>query len=406
MKELLKRLFPIESVITRWLLRLYNHLFMQTLYYLFRVFPLKSNKIVLSNFNGNGYGDNLKYIAEEIIFRNLSCDLVWMLSVEFMNNSSMPNTIRRVRNGSLKSIYEMVTAKVWIDNVRKPFHVKKRKGQYYIQTWHGAPALKRVESDVKNLSVDYVKSAQTDSKKIDLFLSNCRLFTDLVKSSFWYSGEVLECGSPRNDVLLSDQNVLPEKVREAYGISEKQRIVLYAPTFRLNNCAKLRDLDIEQCLKSLSKRFTGEWGLMVRLHPNVQHESNSLLLKEHVINVTSYEDLQELLVAVDVVITDYSSLMFDSALQRKPVFLYCPDFESYKVERNFYFTFDELPFTFATDNETLIKNILRFDQNSYLNCLDGFFKRVGLCERGRASKTVVDIIETQLKQVPYEPEKI
>ena len=101
------------------------------LYHILWLFPIKRNKVVISNFLGKGYGDNCKYICEELLKNKGRYDIVWLLND---CSTPLPTEIRGVKIFTLKYLYELATAKVWIDNCRKPFTVKKRKGQYYIQT--------------------------------------------------------------------------------------------------------------------------------------------------------------------------------------------------------------------------------------------------------------------------------
>lgn len=116
------------------------------MFYIFRICPIKKNKVVFTNYYGKGYGDNAKYIAEEIIKQNIRLDLVWLVNdLDY----HVPNEIRKVKYDTIASIYEMVTAKVWIDNCRKQIYVRKRKSQFYIQTWHGDIGFKKVEKEAK-----------------------------------------------------------------------------------------------------------------------------------------------------------------------------------------------------------------------------------------------------------------
>lgn len=139
------------------------------LFCIFKVFPINDRKIVISSFGGKGYGDNGKYIAKELLRSETNYDIVWLIdNLDY----HFPNGIRKVKRLSLKGIYELSTAKIWIDNRRKPAYVLKRRKQYYIQTWHGNTALKKVEKDATNvLPPQYVKAAQKDSKMIDVLLS-------------------------------------------------------------------------------------------------------------------------------------------------------------------------------------------------------------------------------------------
>ncbi len=109
------------------------------LFIIFRIFPIKKNKVVVINFYGNGYGDNPKYICEELIKTHEELDVIWLVN---KMDDVFPNQIRKVKYKSIKAIYEMATAKIWIDNARKRKYVIKRNGQYYIQTWHGGIRIK------------------------------------------------------------------------------------------------------------------------------------------------------------------------------------------------------------------------------------------------------------------------
>ncbi|WP_251132773.1 CDP-glycerol glycerophosphotransferase family protein [Exiguobacterium sp. s56] len=363
-------------------------------YNLFRIFPIKRNKIVLCSYFGKDYGDNSKYIAEEIINKGLDYDMVWLLDKNLVDDNSLPLQIRPVKYGSIKSIYEMATASVWIDNARQPYYVRKRKRQYYIQAWHGSPALKKIEKDAEtSLSVNYVNQAKLDSKKADLFLSNCKWYSELVKSSFWYEGEILECGSPRNDILFFENKKTQDKIRNSFNFSNDIKIALYAPTFRTDYSLDAYKLDYEKFVDKLNEKFGGEWKVIVRLHPNIQHKAEQLLLKDNIVNGSNYGDLQELLSIADVIVTDYSSLMFDFVLKRKPCFLYAVDVEEYKKDRDFYFSFNELPFTLSKNNEELINAIEKFDNQKYLENIEKFLMEIGSVEKGTASKMVVQRIE-------------
>ena len=129
--------------------------------------------------------------------------------------------------------HEMATARIWVDNVRKDSDIKKREGQYYIQTWHGAAPIKKVEKDVEDrLPNYYVANAMRDFEKCGCVLSLESVFyTNLYKRSFWYSGEIMQVGLPRQDIFFHLDNVIKEKVYRYYGIDKSYSMVLYAPTF-------------------------------------------------------------------------------------------------------------------------------------------------------------------------------
>ena len=201
--------------VKKLLKKIYNSLVQ---FILFNFFKIDDKKIVFDNFNGKGYGCNPKYIAEEIIRQNINCDMVWLVE-DFAEE--MPSQIRKVKYGSLKSMYEFATARVWIDNVRNYKGIPKKEGQFYIQTWHAGLGLKKAEKDIeKSLSPEYVKDAKNDGKITDLMLSNCKFITNLYRKSYWYEGEVLEEGFPRNDILINIPKHIKEKVYKYFDIND------------------------------------------------------------------------------------------------------------------------------------------------------------------------------------------
>jgi len=376
--------------------RIIAHYIFVFFYYVFRIFPVKKNKIFFQNFNGKGYGDNPKYIAEEILKRNLDVVIVWTVRPKFNNN--FPSGVKTIPYRSIRAIYEETTSGIWIDNCRKQLYVRKRKTQYYIQTWHGTISLKKVEKDVeKQLLVYYVKQAKYDSTIADLFLSDSKFTSQLFHSSFWYSGEIMECGTPREDILINPIVNIKEKVKKYFNIVQDTKIILYAPTFRNNFNADVYNIDHMLILKSLMEQTKENWIFLMRMHPNATEKSDAFAYNETILNASNYNDMQELLMTSDILITDYSDCMFEFALMNKPVFLYINDYEDYKTERDFYFDIFSLPFPYAMNNNELLKKMHCFDNALYLNSLNDFFSKVGIFKEGGASKKVVDKIIEEIK---------
>lgn len=362
------------------------------LYYLFSVFPIQKNKIFILNFDGKGYGDSLKYIVEEMLKRELDYDIVWSVNDRFRKYFS--ESIRLVRFKSIKSIYEAATAKIWIDNTRKQPYVRKRKKQFYIQTWHGQIFdTKKVERDVEDkLSPYYIKQAKNDSKLIDIILSDSSVCTKKYKRAFWYNGEILECGFPKNDILINKPMNVYKKVYKYFNLEQNTNIVLYAPTFRNNFDIHSYDLDYESVLNALRNKTYKNWMFLIRLHPNISEKSTFLSYNNHILNASLYDDMQELLLASNILITDYSGIMFDFSLMRKPVFLYIKDYKDYVEERDFYIDLFSLPFPHALTSSELIEKISQFDNESYIKSVEQLIQQIDVFENGTASKEVVDRI--------------
>ena len=361
------------------------------------LFPLKQNKIACCNMKGKRYADNPKYISRELLLSGEDLDIVWF--VKNLDKEKGVEGIRFVRYGSLQMLWELVTAKIWIDSNFKMPGLYKRSRQYYIQTWHGSYGLKKVYGDIEDkISLIDKKFAKGNAQHIDLMVSNSRQCTEIFRRAFRYTGEIIEQGSPRNDIFFEDRIPYLNKVREYFEIKEN-RIVLYAPTYRNNMQLDYFNMDYEQIIECAEQRFGGQWIMLVRLHPhNLQDAAGFIKYGDRIINASEYDDIQELLVAADMLITDYSSCMFDFLTAIKPCFLYATDKDRYKKERDYYFELEELPFPLAESNEELKSSILNFDEDRYKRDAEGLFERVKLNETGRASRTVAQRVIEEIKQ--------
>ena len=362
------------------------------LYYIFRTFPIQEKKIFLQNFNGKGYGDSPKYIAEEIIKRKLDYKLVW--AVNSKSSSDFPHKIKKISYKSIRSIFHEVTSKIWIDNCRKQIYVRKRKNQYYIQTWHGGPnVLKKIEKDVEStLNPYYISQAKHDSSLIDLFLSSEKNKKNYYESAMWYSNEVFDCGSPADDIFFLNCENIKEKIYSHYSLNKTTKIIFYAPTFRNTFNTENYNLDFSSILDFLRKKTNEKWVFFVRLHPNISDKENIITYNNSIINTTKYNDVQELLFSSDILISDYSGVILEFSMMKKPVFLYANDYDAYINERDFYYDLFSLPYPVAKTNSELLDNISNFDNDKYQKSLDAFFKKINLADDGNASRKVVDRI--------------
>ena len=370
---------------------------LKLLFYFFRIFPVKKSKIVISCFKNHGYCDSPKYIVQQLLELDCDADIVWLCDHE--NPPEMPACIRQIPYHSIRGIYEQVTARIWISNRRKSRYVRKRKNQYYIQTWHGGIRLKNTErAAINKLSKRYIDSAKNDSKMINLFLSNSDFSTFLIRRDMWYSGKILQKGLPRTDILLNgDRDSISQKVKSYLSINKNDKILLYAPTFRADMGVDKYTLPSEQILSELEKCTENNWTFVIHMHTNVYNSKYWPGNSKKVINASSYEDVQELLIAADFLISDYSSIISDFALLNKPILLYCPDLEEYLLDRGFNQNFNDLPFPKAYTVFEVIKKLSTVISQKEINTLDWMNESYGLCETGHASKIVANIIENVLE---------
>ena len=358
--------------------------------------PISNKKILVSSYYGKGYGDNPKYIVEALLKRNQNYKIYWIV-IDDGAKSTLPDGVKAVKLTSVLLPFHSATAKIWIDNCRREFMYYKKKGQFYLQTWHGF-ALKRIEKDVaEHLDQEYVENAIRDSKAIDLIVSDSKFMTGVYQNSFWYGGKIAEFGAPRNDEILctESQKKNRAKIQNYYHLPREAKILLYAPTFRADKSLEPYKIDFKRVMGACKEKFASDFVVLVRLHPNICERSSELDFSwgALIVDVSKFPDMQVLLSASDVVISDYSSLMFDFAISKKPCFQFATDIEEYKKDRNFYFPLDNLPFSVAKNNEELLRDISEFNQERYQKALDEFFSRVGMILDGKASEKCAEIIE-------------
>lgn len=357
---------------------------------LFWIFPIDKKKIVFCSYYGRGYGDNPKYIAEELHRRSDEYEMIWL--VNNAEDTSIPKWIKSVKKRSFAGLYHLATAGIWIDNCRKHYAIKRRKEQKYIQTWHGSMALKKIEGDVTDkLEKNYVKNAVQDTKNATLFVSNGTWCTEMYRRAFWYTGKIIECGSPRVDILFNITEEKKREIRKKINVPDNAKIAIYAPTFRVDKSQKVYTLDYEMLNKALKRRFDGEWYILLRLHPNLTG-MNMKSGFDYTIEVTNYPDMYELLAVSDLLITDYSSTMFEMAYINKPVILFATDIADYMNDRGTYFKLEELPYPLAQNNSELEYIICNWNTEKFIFGQREFVKRCGIIENGHASGKVVDVI--------------
>ncbi|RKQ33492.1 CDP-glycerol glycerophosphotransferase family protein [Oceanobacillus halophilus] len=363
--------------------------------FIFNCLPIKRNKIFFISYYGAQYGCNPKYITEYILshYSNEKFDLVWAFND--VQSKGEIKGFRKVKTMSIRYFYELCTSKIIITNFRTTDLFVKRNNQYYIQTWHSSLRLKQIEKDAEaSLPLDYVKMAKKDSSKCNLLLSGCNYSTQIFKRTFWFGGEIFPYGTPRNDIFFKSDKQRKENIYQKLQLSSGTKVALYAPTFRKGNQLNNYYKDYNNLIKSLEKRFGGKWSVLVKMHPHLLSKSSQLILGEKVLDVTSYDDVQELLSIADILITDYSSLMFDYALTKQPCFLYVPDLEDYiNNERQLYFDVNELPFITVMSDKELQEEIAEYDPNQYQVKLTQFLNQISSYERGNASEKLLKRIE-------------
>lgn len=371
-------------------------------YCLMHLFPIRARKIVFTAFEGDGgYCCNPRYIAEALLRESRQYRLVWLVND---TNRRFPKGIQKAKNTFWRRAYHLATAKVWVDNSRKEYGTQKRKGQVYIQTWHGAIAFKPL-GEYRGKSFPEIARlvSKYDSSLIDYVLSNSKWCTEHYPKMLLYDGKIIKTGSPRCDLFFTKRKELYDVVRKRYGLGRKAKIILFAPTFRGGGqkgkrqvFAGIPTLDFGRMKEALERRFQGTWTVFLRLHPQLSAKMKEMPLEGkygHMVDVSQADDMNEILAAADVLVTDYSSVAFDALCMYMPVFLYMDDLKEYTNERGrLMWDLGELPFPVAESNEELFENICRFDLGMYEDAVRVFLARQEVLEDGRASERVVGLI--------------
>ncbi|MDO4621177.1 MAG: CDP-glycerol glycerophosphotransferase family protein [Lachnospiraceae bacterium] len=330
-----------------------------------KVLPVKENRISFLCYNCTQYSCNPKYITE-YLHRTYGdkYELIWFYTDENVRKL-FPSYVKAYRKNSPAYFCSLLTSRFVISNVTLPRVVDFRKEQICINTWHGTA----FKGDSNSHGNDY--------NRFNYFLAENELTAGVLRrpDSFAYTGEIEKTGMPRNDCLIRGDSERAAKVRETLGIRQDEKILLYAPTFRDTEGEDAFEIDFRALQQSLVDRFGGEWRILLRFH----HMQKGRPSAEHAVDVTSYPDMQELLLASDILITDYSSSMWDFSLMQKPVFLFSGDLEHYiKEERgDFYYPYSRLPFPTAADSRELCSRIAQFEEEAYLSAVSEYHRELG-----------------------------
>lgn len=364
-----------------------------------KVAPVKENLILFESGVGKQYADSPRCIYEEIVKRNLNYKKVWVCNKTVRFND--PNTIR-IKRLSPSYYYYLAKAKIWVNNQNFPTYIEKRPQTTYIQTWHGTP-LKKMLFDIENImgrSDDYLERVSKATRTWDYLISPSPYASKAFQSAFRYEGEILETGYPRNDIFYQEERLaIASKVKSRLDLPKDKKVILYAPTFRDNQATKNNKFtfDINMDLHKLKEQVGDDYIILLRMHVVV---SNRIKLDESirdfVKNVSNYSDIQELLVITDILITDYSSVMFDFANTGRPMLFYTYDLETYRDDvRGFYINFEkEAPGPLLRTTEDIIDSVTNIKkvEKEYKQKYDSFYDTYCLLEDGKASERIVDML--------------
>lgn len=312
----------------------------QRVYDLGRLLPTLRPLVVFESNLGRDAGDSPGAIFHSLRLRHPGVKTAWVRQATCPPIEGAENLVKN----RLWYYWRLSRATVWISNQNRAIALERPARTFYLQTWHGTP-LKRMLHDLDTTvgrDEGYIGRVDHMISQWSALLSPSPWASDRFRSAFQFGGPMLELGYPRNDCLVDGTaDTLRKDVVRRLGLSRSQHTVMFAPTFRDDQKTGSRfhfhtDLDLTR----LSDETEGRYHLLLRAHPIVSLRG---FLPGAWRNVTSGYDTQELLCATDILITDYSSTMFDFLNLRRPMILFVPDLDRYRDEtRGFYLDFESM----------------------------------------------------------------
>lgn len=363
--------------------------------------------ILFSTFNGKSYADTpkaiYKYMKENDEYKEYKFIWVFKEPDKYKYLEKNENT-KVIKQGTKEHEQYLSKAKYWFCNHRVLDHQHPKKNQIYVQCWHGTP-LKKLGFDLNKTdnALNTLKELQykykTDARKFKYMLSPSKFATEKFISAFDLKNLgkedcIIEEGYPRNDFLLNYNQEDVGEIKEKLGISEiNKKIILYAPTWRDNQheagvgYTYKTEVDFEKLQKELGQDYI----ILFRAHYFVANKFDFDKYKGFIYNVSDVDDINELYIIADMLITDYSSVFFDYANLKRPIIYYMYDFDAYKNDmRGFYIDLKELPGKIVKTEKELIEEIKNITNNfKYDDKYKRFNETYNYLDDGNASKRVL-----------------
>ena len=367
------------------------------------------NKLVIFEvFGGRNYTCSPKAIYEKMITMDEFKDYKFVWAFKDPSKHEIkedPRTII-VKSNSKKYLKYMASSKYWIVNSIIPNFIGKKKKQIYVQCWHGTP-LKRLRCDIEvngsvmNTIKDIRRKNDIDAKRFDYFISANRFSSEKFTSAFnlkkFNKCVMIEEGYPRNDSLFNRSNEDILKIKKKIGVPLDKKIIFYPPTFRDNqhDSSMGYTYKVELDFDSFKDKFSDEYVVLFRPHYFVANSFDFKKYEGFVYDVSSYDDINDLYLISDIIMTDYSSIFFDYANLHRPMIFFMYDLDLYKGKlRDFYISLDELPGPITETQQDLEKNLKDIYNISkkYEEKYIKFNQKYNYLDDGNASLRVIKVI--------------
>lgn len=396
---------PLFLSFLRFIVFIVNRLKYLYFYVFFRV---DENIIVFQSFMGRSYCDSPKalynYLLSDSKYDNYK--FIWFFKDPDKYKYLEKNKNTKVVKCDSKSYYQyFAKSKYWIVNSRVEDFILKKRNQKYIQCWHGTP-LKKLGYDIniKNSNAmnslhDIRKRYRDDAKRYDYMISPSRFCSKKFISAFnlkklGKENIIIERGYPRNDYLINYKSNDVKKIKQNLGISNDKKVILYAPTFRDNkhdsSLGYTYDVNID--FDYFKNNLTDDYVILFRAHYFIANSFDFSKYNGFIYDVSNYDDINDLYVISDILVTDYSSVFFDFAILKRKMIFYVYDFWDYKNKmRDFYIDLSELPGNIVYSDKELLKEI-KSNNFVYSKKYKDFNKKYNYLDDGKSSERVIDNI--------------
>lgn len=373
------------------------------------IIPPNKNIIFFESSNGRNYTGNPRYVYEEILSQGLDDEItcVWSL---VHTSTKIPGNAKKVKRSFFKFLYYSLRSGAWVIDSRHLYYLRKNKNTKYIQTWHGTP-LKKLALDMDYIDMSgnndieaYHKEFTDNTKLWQYLISQNEYSSQIFRRAFDFKGEMLEIGYPRNDILTNKNNEEDiDEIKTRLNIPKDKKIILYAPTWRDNEYYQKGEYKFatEMDFDRMYKELGDEYALIVKFHYLVKENIDWSKYNNFVIECDADWDIQELYLISDMMITDYSSVMFDYSILKRPMIFFTYDLDDYKNNlRDFYFDMvEEVPGPICKTNDEMIDFIKNYTEESYKSEYGEKYKKwsekFNPFDDGNASKKIIELIRGQ-----------
>lgn len=377
----------------RWIYNIYYYVMNISIAILKIFVKPQDNLVLFISSGGKRYMDSPKDVYEQMLMdeRFNDFDIVW--AFRNPNEIEIPGRAKIIKTDSFEYFYNALKARCWITNVSVERGLNfKGKNTFYFCTWHGAP-IKKIGYDIKNDNTFSTKGKVS----FDMICAQGEYNKKVYCSAFGIEEEkILMSGFPRNDVLFEVDEHKYQEIRKKLGIPQNAKAILYAPTFHdttTTGSVFAPPIHFDKWLKELGE----EYYILFRAHPSIFELNGIKVESERILNVSMYPEINDLYVASDLLISDYSSIFFDYSILEKPMYCFAYDYSEYVKTRGLYFNICEEITGGEINEDELLDLIKNEDRVKEIKKVQDFNRKY-LIEQGNATKQALDCIYENIKR--------